>query len=279
MIPKRGFNRNSNISIIEKEFHFSKGFRVSLFLSFIFLTLVLFFIFIQPSTSQEKITGMQVAGVDVSSIKSGLWSDGSTWSTGIVPKAGDSITIAAGHTVTYDVLSDEIINDVTIDGTLYFSRTTNTRLKTNGNIMVQANGFLDMGTASDFIPKNVKVEIIWNITQAQADAFVGGPPAGSFTPADFQLTDKGLWVFPTGRWEVHGAPLVRTWSKLAQDANAGVTDVVVENDVTDWYIGGTVVFSSTRSPREYYITSAGSERIRWKLENELKTIQDLEKAH
>jgi len=53
MISKRGLNRNKNISVIEKEFHFSKGLRVSLFLSFIFLSLALFFIFIKPVTPQS----------------------------------------------------------------------------------------------------------------------------------------------------------------------------------------------------------------------------------
>jgi len=51
MEKKRGVRLNSIISLIEREFHFNKGLRVSLLLSFIFLTLVLFFVFIMPATS------------------------------------------------------------------------------------------------------------------------------------------------------------------------------------------------------------------------------------
>jgi hypothetical protein len=42
--------------------------------------------------------------------------------------------------------------------------------------------------------------------------------------------------------------VVRTWSKLAQDGAAGAATVTVENDVSDWPVGGTVVVSSTRDP-------------------------------
>src|SRR5690606_17624919 len=43
---------------------------------------------------------------DVTTVASGAWSSGATWSTGRMPAAGDAVRIAAGHTVTYDVVSD-----------------------------------------------------------------------------------------------------------------------------------------------------------------------------
>lgn len=177
----------------------------------------------------------------ITSIKSGNWNDPATWDANKIPTSGDNVTIASGTTVIYNVLSDNVIGEINISGTLRFARDTNTRLKTNGNIIILINGFLDIGTSTDFIPKNIKAEIIWVLTQEQANAYIGG--------FNFQPTDKGLWVFYGGRLETHGFPLLRTWSKLAQDAPAGSNFVIVENNVSDWYTGGTVVISPTVTPK------------------------------
>ncbi len=184
------------------------------------------------------MSSASVSAASLASLKTGLWSDPSVWSLGRAPVAGDVVTVAAGHTVTYNVLSDAVLGEVNVVGTLKFSRSVNTRLKTSDNVMVMMGGFLDVGVASDYIPKNIKSELVWVLSQAQADAFVGG--------FDFNAADKGLWVMDGGRWEVHGSPLLRTWSKLSGDALAGASSVVVEGNVTDWPVGGTVVVSSTR---------------------------------
>ncbi|HEU0021246.1 MAG TPA: G8 domain-containing protein, partial [Dehalococcoidia bacterium] len=67
---------------------------------------------------------------DVSSVKSGVWSDPTLWSSGQVPTSGKSVAINSGHTVEYDVLSDQVLDEVSIQGTLRFSRKTSTRLET-----------------------------------------------------------------------------------------------------------------------------------------------------
>src|SRR5262245_34710121 len=67
------------------------------------------------------------AGVIVSS-KSGAWSDPATWMGGQVPAAGARVRVAEGHTVTYDVASDQVIRLIHVAGTLTFSRERDTRL-------------------------------------------------------------------------------------------------------------------------------------------------------
>ena len=219
--------------------------------------------------ANNQIFTSKAAGSLVS-ITSGNWSDPSVWTTGAVPTSSDSVTIESGHTINYDVLSDNILGPLTIKGTLKFSRTINTRLKLSDNLMVMMGGFLDMGTPNDFIPKNIKSEVIFVLTQAQADAYVGGP--------SFQATDKGLWVMTEGRWEVYGFPLVRTWSKIASDAAAGSTSVIVDNDVSDWYVGGTVVITQTSNPgRPIFVPKLNSFDIKYAFENELRNITALEK--
>ena len=197
---------------------------------------------------------------DVSSVKSGNWSDPTLWSNGSVPSAGESVAIKSGHTVVYDVFSDSVLGEVAIQGTLRFSRNTSTRLKTNDNIMVMTGGFLDMGTSADYIPQNVKAEVIWQLSQSQANAYKGGPR--------FEPTDKGLWAMSGSRWEVNGAPLLRTWSKLVGDAPAGATSVVVANNVADWPIGGAAVITQTNDPDN---STSGS-----RYQNEIRTVTRVE---
>jgi hypothetical protein len=181
--------------------------------------------------------GMALAAISVASVSSGDWSSGATWSTGVAPAAGDNVTIMAGHTVIYNAVSDVVLGDVTVMGTLKFSRTVNARLKTAGNVLVLMGGHLDMGVSGDVVPAAVKSKLVFVLTDAQSKAYVGGPA--------FQPADKGLWVMDGGRWDAHGSPVKRTWSKLSQDGMAGSFQLTVDNDVLDWPVGGTVVDGSS----------------------------------
>jgi hypothetical protein len=62
------------------------------------------------------------------SSKSGQWSDPQVWSSGVIPQPGEAVVIRKGDKVVYDVVSDAVLDQVTIDGELYFSREVNTRL-------------------------------------------------------------------------------------------------------------------------------------------------------
>ena len=146
-----------------------------------------------------------LAATSVSSVKSGTWSSPTTWSGRQVPASGDSVIISQGHTVTYDVLSDTVLAGVTIKGTLSFSRTANTRLKLNDNLMVLSGGFLDMGTTGNPIPANVKTEAIFVLPQGKS--FVGGSVSNIM---QISPGDTGLMVMGGGR----GKPTARLWYAL-----------------------------------------------------------------
>src|SRR5262249_5215361 len=62
------------------------------------------------------------------SSRSGAWSPASTWEGGKTPAAGASVIIQPGHTVRYDLNSDQKIRAVYIAGKLAFARDRDTRL-------------------------------------------------------------------------------------------------------------------------------------------------------
>src|SRR5262245_41207289 len=64
----------------------------------------------------------------VRTAKSGFWSVPATWEGGTVPAAGAIVQIRTGHTVTYDLKSDQAFRAVHVAGTLTFARNRDTRL-------------------------------------------------------------------------------------------------------------------------------------------------------
>src|SRR4051812_34476364 len=77
-----------------------------------------------------------------SAVKVARWSDPATWPGRKVPKAGDSVTIAAGKTVLLDV-SPPSLNGLTIMGKLAFADTADLELTTE---WIMLHGELEIGT-------------------------------------------------------------------------------------------------------------------------------------
>src|SRR5262245_25742439 len=70
----------------------------------------------------------QPAAPVVRSAKSGPWSAASTWEGGKTPSAGVKVLIRQGHTVLYDVRSEDVIRSVSISGVLTFATDRDTLL-------------------------------------------------------------------------------------------------------------------------------------------------------
>lgn len=210
----------------------------------------------------------------VTSTRSGNWSDASVWSTNAIPTAGSVAAIAAGHTITYDVSNDAILGSMSINGTLRFARATNTRLKMGGNIVVFPGGYLDMGTVAS--PVLARAELTFVLTPAQAGAYVGSTDSMVHdAPSALATSDIGLWVF--GRWDSHGKPLTRTWSKLAVNAAPGTILLTFANDVSkSWKVGSKIIVTSTRNPARYAYSPTGYESRQFFPEHEVRTITAIE---
>jgi hypothetical protein len=72
--------------------------------------------------------GKDAAPPLIRSARSGLWSAPGTWEGGKVPSAGSRVLIRAGHTITYDLESEEVIRSIRVAGTLTFACDKDTRL-------------------------------------------------------------------------------------------------------------------------------------------------------
>src|SRR5205085_6111274 len=99
------------------------------------------------------------ANPTITVIHSGNWSDTTTWSAGRLPVVGDVVSVGAGFTVTYDLLSDAAINTVAIQsgGMLSFRTDISTRL-TVVNLLVMQGGTLQIGTVSNPVAASAKAE-------------------------------------------------------------------------------------------------------------------------
>jgi hypothetical protein len=87
---------------------------------------------------------------NITSIASGNWTDGTTWSTGSAPASLDNVTIADGHTITITGTTN-ICNALSVgqgvSGILRFG-TTSATLTTVQGVTVTSGGIFDAGSAS-----------------------------------------------------------------------------------------------------------------------------------
>src|SRR5947207_2006272 len=112
-----------------------------------------------PASAQEahphtpRVSGMPeglplfCAQPTVTSVATGGWSNPKTWSTNKVPAANDKVAIAAGHRVTYDLVSNDTIECVEVRGELTFAADANKRMKV-GTLTVLEAGVLEIGGAA-----------------------------------------------------------------------------------------------------------------------------------
>src|SRR5262245_39315869 len=185
----------------------------------------------------------------IKSAQNGPWSATATWVGGKVPGAGARVLIKENHRVVYDVKSDAVLRAVTVSGTLSFATDKDTRMDV-GLLKVQPGedcseeGFdceahigvpdpnrprptLEIGTANNPIP--AKHTALIRLT------YIEGMDKQS-CPAI---------VCCTGKLDIHGAAMNRTWVKLGATANKGDKSVTLAEAVTGWKVGDRIIVTAT----------------------------------
>ena len=197
----------------------------------------------------------------VTSLANGAWSVPGTWSTGAVPGADDRVAIAAGHDVTYDVVSDAALACVEVQGRLAFSSIGNTRLKV-GTVMVLEGGRLEIGSPAAPVAAAVTGELI--IADRPIDPAVDPDQVGN-----------GLVAL--GAVAMHGAEKTPTFVRLGREPRAGDTTLELAGPVSGWAAGDHIVIPDTRQLRlggagrrgrsqteTVEIASVAARRSRWR---------------
>jgi hypothetical protein len=109
---------------------------------------------VNEGQSSSALSGSQATNPPgaITSIATGNWSSTSTWSGGVVPGAGDAVTIANGHVVTIDVAATAI--SLTVNGTLEFEDATARTLTVSFDVTI-ANGGVFQTAATGTVTTHV----------------------------------------------------------------------------------------------------------------------------
>ncbi|MEW6115383.1 MAG: G8 domain-containing protein [Nitrospirota bacterium] len=159
------------------------------------------------------------------STQSGDWNNPATWGGSGYPQlAGDTCTISAGHTVTYNVQSAVELGQITVNGILKASRAVSTKLTLgHAEILINNGGEMDWGKVTDKIPTSVVAEILWNTTGDNS---------------------KGINVADGGKLSIYGDPAYYGSTRrtvLYADWTSGQSFQVV-GDLTGKWAAGHIIY-------------------------------------
>lgn len=186
----------------------------------------------------------------IRSKQSGPWSKTGTWEGDKVPQKGNSVLIAEGHRVEYDIESRDVFRAIHVSGELRFTRKGSTRLEA---------GLIKIAPGNDVSEEGFDCEHLAEVEARPQAALVVGTSAEPI-PAEFQalirlhhLDGMNPETCPAivccgGRMEFHGARLANTWTKLHRTAKAGEPTVEARGDLAGWRVNDRIILAGTHHP-------------------------------
>lgn len=190
----------------------------------------------------------------IQSVADGKWTESATWNGGQVPTAGDTVLIRSEHEVVYDSTSDKVIRSIHVSGTLRFRTDADTRLDV-GLIRIEAGDHVVEEGFNCDVHESHSHDSHHHSSGSQSALIVGtqSDPVAAGYRCLIRLhsvpgVDDKSWpaiVCCRGRMEIHGAPMERTWVKLARTADAGATRLFLSDEVTNWNAGDRLLITGT----------------------------------
>lgn len=191
----------------------------------------------------------------ITSAATGLSNTGATWVGGVVPVEGDTVTIAAGHTVTITGThiwgNDTATAALTIAGSCVFSTVANTDLTVKGTIVNSGTAAVwRRGTIASPMPAGIT-----SIVKTNYSATLANNKYNISFGATTRFTE----------WSEVGATRNRQF-QVAAAISAGETSITV-SDATGWAVGDIIFLESTNTTaaqREHRVlTSVSGNVVGW----------------
>ena len=186
---------------------------------------------------------------------SGLSNAGATWVGGVIPVEGDTVTIAAGHTVTITGThiwgNDTATAALTIAGSCVFSTVANTDLTLKGTMTNSGTAAVwRRGTLDSPMPAGITSKVKTNYSATLANNKYN---------INFGATTR------FAEWSEVGATRNRQFT-VASAISVGATSITV-SDATGWKVGDIIFLEATNTTvtqREHRVlTSVSGNVVGW----------------
>lgn len=176
----------------------------------------------------------------IRSIKSGPWSDLSTWDQGRIPTDNDIVKVEAAHTISYGIQSMADLLAIGVEGKLAFDPDSPTRIKF-GTLIVYPDGELEIGTQGMPISPDVTTEVII------ADRALNNDPD------DPEFWRNGIIVL--GKFHALGEDKGNVMVQLAYEVLAGQSVIAFAGDISKWKVGDKIEFPHTKRDKIVHLWS------------------------
>lgn len=168
-------------------------------------------------------------------VRSGNWSNPSTWAFGLVPTSGADVWIPSNVDVNYDVANTTPIRTIRVDGTFNFAPFVTTRLHVD-TLIVSDTGKYVQGTAALPIAANVTSTVVFTDT---------GPIDRTWDPEELS---RGL--VSHGEVSIYGAAKT-AYSAVSINPIAGAMNLPFTTAPTGWRVGDQLVVTGATSLDPY----------------------------
>ena len=158
-----------------------------------------------------------------------LWSSRFTWGNEDPPSEGQFVVVPRGQTLVLDTVTPVLSYLLVQGGALIFDEEAidnQVELHTHG-MLITNGGRLEVGTEDKPFQAKTQIVLYGDVLSTEV------PVYGAKTLALRQ-----------GTIDIHGKPLIRTWTRLAEMAVAGSMQLSLQETV-DWEVGGRIVVAST----------------------------------
>ena len=187
-----------------------------------------------------------------------LWSSRFTWGNQDPPQEGDFVVVPRGQALVLDTVTPVLSYLLVQGGALVFDDEAGddqVGLHTHG-MLITSGGKLEVGTEDK--PFEARTEIVLY---------------GDVLSTEIPVYGAKTLALRQGSIDIHGKPLQKTWTRLAETAIAGSTTLRLQEAV-DWEVGGKIVIASTsfsqRENEELTIASITSDGLSIVLEAPLE---------